>query len=51
MRVVSESELFELAKRDVEAARKKLREVDFVFDRGGWFVPPEYYLEKLEREV
>ena len=50
MRLLSESELFELAKRDVEAAKKKLREVDFVFDRGGWLVSPEYYLEKLERE-
>ncbi len=51
MRVVSESELYRLAREDVEAARKKLREVDFVFDRNGWFVSPDYYLNKIERRV
>jgi len=51
MRILLESELFELAKRDVEAARRKLREVDFVFDRNGWFVSPDYYLEKLARSA
>ena len=51
MRVVSESELYRLAREDVEAARKKLREVDFVFDRNGWFVSPDYYMDKIERGV
>ena len=51
MRVVSESELYRLAREDVEAARKKLREVDFVFDRNGWFVSPDYYMDKLSQEA
>ena len=48
MRILSESELYRLARKDVEAAKEKLQEVDFVFDRGGWLVPPEYYLDKLK---
>ena len=51
MRILLESELYRLAKEDVEAARRKLREVDFVFDRNGWFVSPDYYLEKIGRRL
>ena len=49
-KIIDEHDLWLLYKISPKKALEALEMVDYVFDRWGWLVPAERYIEKIEGE-